>query len=425
MSIHSTEYLHDNIVVGGVMGLETDANGKDLGWRTGAWWRNLAMEAQRIADGLRPSHYAGSIPIGMIRRDLFGWTALDGVMKCSVELFIPGDHPASKTPGKDETVQVQFTVPEYKGVIRSDKLIECYLEDRMEFASETVMNVASATFATDSLAEVLIDNTANIMDESPGDLVVTGAGVLKWGKVGYLEVSVPETFHNSLTGIDYRPNLLGSTSFDGSVATRWDRTVTNVVCDNTHQYALSQSGEKTGSFKVRRTKNFSEMLKGAREALGLIDQTKTEFDAAIEEWAKQPVSEAQFIDWMDIIVPIPELKTVQKETMVSIQGETKKVMIDKVNTNAQTIAMNKRDVFEDLWHNDPRVSPWKGTKLGIVQLGNTFNHHFAVTKGAKSFDGNKLQARVEGNMLKVMDGTFAKADLKFIDAIDKVLVASA
>jgi phage/plasmid-like protein (TIGR03299 family) len=421
MSVHTTEYLHDNIVVGGVKGLETDDKGNDIGWRTAAWWRNIAMEAERIANGQRPSHYAGSIPIGMIRRDLFGWTALDGVMKCTVELFIPGDHPASKTPGKDETVQVQFTVPEYKGVIRSDKLIECYLEDRMEFASETVMNVASATFATDSLAEVLIDNTANIMDESPGDLVVTGAGVLKWGKVGYLEVSVPETFHNKLTGIDYRPNLLGSTSFDGSVATRWDRTVTNVVCDNTHQYALSQSGEKTGSFKVRRTKNFSEMLKGAREALGLIDQTKTEFDTAIEEWAKQPVSEKNFIDWMDIIVPIPELKE-KLVTVKSIQGE---VQIPKVSTNALTIAMNKRDQLEDLWNNDPRVSPWKGTKLGIVQLGNTWNHHFAVTKGAKSFDGNKLQARVEGNMLKVMDGTFAKADVKFIDAIDKVLVASA
>ena len=420
MSVHTTEYLHDNIVVGGVMGLETDENGKDLGWRTGAWWRNLSMEAQRIADGMRPSHYAGSIPIGMIRRDLFGWTALDGVMKCTVELFIPGDHPASKTPGKDETVQVTFSVPEYKGVIRSDKLIECYLEDRMEFASETVMNVASSTFATDSLAEVLIDNTAQIMDESPGDLVVTGAGVLKWGKVGYLEVSVPETFHNKLTGIDYRPNLLGSTSFDGSVATRWDRTVTNVVCDNTHQYALSQSGAATGSFKTRRTKNFSELLKGAREALGLIDDTKTDFDTAIEEWAKVPVTDANFIDWMDIIVPIPELKE-KLVTIKSIQGE---VQVPKISTNALTIAMNKRDQLEDLWNNDSRVSPWKGTKLGIVQLGNTWNHHFAVTKGAKSMDGNKLRARVEGNMLKVMDGTFAKADTKFIDAIDKVLVAA-
>lgn len=416
MSIHTTEYLHENIRVGGVQGLEFNEDGTDKGWRKGAWWLNSALESTLE----RPSHYAGSLTPGMIRRELFGWEALNGVMKCTVELHIPGDHPASKTPGTDENVQVTFEVPEFKGVVRGDKLIECYLQDRMEFAGETVMNIASQSFSTDSLAEVLIDNTAHIMNESPGDLVITAAGLLKWGKVGYIEVSVPETYHNKLTGIDYRPNLLGSTSFDGSVATRWDRTVTNVVCDNTHQYALSQSGAATGSFRARRTKNFAELLKGAREALGLIDQTKTDFDAAIEEWAKVKVSEKNFIDWLDIIVPIPEL--VEKMvTVKSIQGE---VQIAKTSTNALTIAMNKRDQLEDLWHNDPRVAPWTKTKLGIVQLGNTWNHHFAVTKGAKLFDGNKLQARVEGNQMKVMDGTFAKADTKFIEAIDKVLVAA-
>src|SRR4029077_4428548 len=122
MSIHTTEYLHDNIRVGGVQGLEFDDKGKDLGWRTAAWWRNIAMEAQRIADGMSPSHYAGSLSVGMIRRDLFGWEALNGVIKCTVELFIPGDHPKSRTPGIDETVQVEFAVPEFKGVLRGDKL---------------------------------------------------------------------------------------------------------------------------------------------------------------------------------------------------------------------------------------------------------------------------------------------------------------
>jgi phage/plasmid-like protein (TIGR03299 family) len=417
MSIHTTEYLHDNIRVGGVMGLEFNEDGTDKGWRKGAWWLNMALESTLA----KPSHYAGSLTPGMIRRELFGWEALNGVMKVTVDLHIPGDHPASKTPGVAEDVQVTFTVPEFKGVIRGDKLVECYLEDRMELASETVMNIASSTFSTDSFAEVLIDNTAYIMDESAGDLCITGAGVLKWGKVGYIEVSVPETFHNKLTGIDYRPNLLGSTSFDGSVATRWDRTVTNVVCDNTHQYALSQSGAATGSFKARRTKNFRDLLKGAREALGLIDTAKTEFDAAIEEWAKVPVSNKQWELFKNEIVPIPELKEVIK--MKSIQGQM--VEVKNTPTNALNIALNKRDAFDQLWTSDPRVAPWTGTKLGIIQLGNTWNHHFATQKGVKAHDGNKLAARVEGNQMKIMDGTFAKADVKFMEAIDKVLVATA
>src|SRR5262245_55033461 len=117
MSIHTTEYLHDNIKVGGVMGLEFNDDGTDKGWRDPSWWRNQAMEAQRIADGLSPSHYAESLSIGMIRRELFGWQALPGMVKLQVEFVIPGDHPLSKTPGKDQHKQVTFAVPEWKGVI--------------------------------------------------------------------------------------------------------------------------------------------------------------------------------------------------------------------------------------------------------------------------------------------------------------------
>jgi phage/plasmid-like protein (TIGR03299 family) len=411
MSIHTTEYLHENIRVGGVQGLE---DGK--GWRRPAWWFNPAMESTLA----NPSHYAESLSVGMIKRELFGWEALDGVLKCTVELVIPGDHPLSKTPGKVETRQVEFTLPEWKGVIRSDKLIECYLADQMDLASETVMNVASANFSTDSLAEVLIDNVAHIVQESPGDLVVTGAGLLKWGKVAYLEISIPETLQNNKTGIEFRPNLLASTSFDGSVATRYDKTITNVVCDNTHQIAIAQSSDKTGSFKLRRTKNFKQMLEGAREALGMIERGRDDFEAAIEAWSEVPVSPKQYEAWKDLVVPIPE--PVEKlVTIKSIQGE---VQVPKISTNAITIAMKKRDTMDELWNSDPRVEPWKGTKLGIIQLGNTYNHHFATTKGSKAFDGNKLQARVEGNQMKVMDGTFAKADAKFAEAIDQVLAAA-
>src|SRR6185295_4784055 len=159
MSIHTTEYLHDNIRVGGVMGLAFDDTGKDLGWRTPAWWFNPTMEA-----GLaNPSHYAGYLEPGMIKSQLFGWEALDGAVQISVELRIPGDHPLSKTPGTEEIRQVTFRVPEFKGVIREDKLIECYLNDKLdELGPETVMNIDSKNFNTDSFKKVLIDNVADI-----------------------------------------------------------------------------------------------------------------------------------------------------------------------------------------------------------------------------------------------------------------------
>ena len=37
-----------------------------------------------------------------------------------------------------------------------------------------------------------------------------------------------------------RPNLLATTSFDGSIASTFKRTVTNVVCDNTREAALAE-----------------------------------------------------------------------------------------------------------------------------------------------------------------------------------------
>ena len=422
MSMHTKEYLFDNIRVGNVQGL-LDANRQLIpgGTRTPAWWFNQQMELDRIAAGVAPSHYAAPLPISMIRSELFGWEALDGIVKMSVELRIPGDHPLSKTPGKEEIRQVEFTVPEYKGVIREDKLIECYLNDKLaELGPETVMNVASKSFNTASFQKVLVDNTIEIV--GGGDnMLVTGAGVLKWGKVGYIEVSIPEDLQDDRTGIAFRPNLLGSTSFDGSVGTRWDKTITNVVCDNTHQWALSESSDKTGSFKIKRTSNFVERLSDARKALGLLEQGADEYTKILHEWSAIDVSPKQFIKWLDVIIPVPEMKTTQKEVMVSIQGQMVSQTVDKLNTNSHTIAMNKRDRLSELYYSDPRVAPWTGTKLGVAQAANTWARYDQKMKGAKSYDGNVLQARVEGQMMKVLDMSFQKQDVEFLDALDKVL----
>ena len=39
-------------------------------------------------------------------------------------------------------------------------------------------------------------------------------------------------------GVTFRPNLLATTSFDGSIATTYKRTVTITVCDNTRELWL-------------------------------------------------------------------------------------------------------------------------------------------------------------------------------------------
>src|ERR1700759_251651 len=113
MSVNTTQYLHDNIRVGGVMGLEDG-----FGWRPPAWWFDRELE-KTLA---QPSHSSNYLPISMVRSELFGWEALDGEISISVELRIPGDHPLSKTPGTEEIRHGNFKIPDWKGVVREEKM---------------------------------------------------------------------------------------------------------------------------------------------------------------------------------------------------------------------------------------------------------------------------------------------------------------
>jgi len=51
--------------------------------------------------------------------------------------------------------------------------------------------------------------------------------------------------------VEFRPNLLATTSFDGSIATTFKRTVTTTVCDNTRELALTEKGQH---YKVKHTR---------------------------------------------------------------------------------------------------------------------------------------------------------------------------
>ena len=87
--------------------------------------------------------------------------------------------------------------------------------------------------------EWLLGTVANILDD---DLCVSSAGLLREGAVAWVEVSVPEAI-TTPEGVTFRPNLLATTSFDGSIATTFKRTVTDVVCDNTRAVALAEKGQ--------------------------------------------------------------------------------------------------------------------------------------------------------------------------------------
>jgi len=61
-------------------------------------------------------------------------------------------------------------------------------------------------------------------------------------------ITIPE-------GFSFRPNLLATTSFDGSIATTFKRTVTATVCDNTKDLALAETDQ---AYKVKHSRNSSQ-----------------------------------------------------------------------------------------------------------------------------------------------------------------------
>jgi hypothetical protein len=245
-----------------------------------------------------------------------------------------------------------------------------------------------------------------------------------------MTISIPQNLHNDASGLDFRPQLIASTSFNSSLPTSYTRAYGVPVCDNTLNYELMRAGDK-GKFVIKHTKNSVSKLSGAAEALGLLEQQADEMDAELTAMVNREVSEQQFQKWLNLIVPIPEIKTTQVEKMVSIQGQMQKAMIDKVSTNGQTIAINKQAKLLDMWTSDQRVSPWRGTQFGVVQLWNTFQQHESKLVGAKALDGNRVQARVENNMMKTLSGKFANGtktapgDLQALELLDQVFEESA
>src|SRR6185312_1068619 len=106
----------------------------------------------------------------------------------------------------------------------------------------------------------LLSTVANILDD---DLSISSAGLLRGGAIAWVEVSVPETI-TTPEGVAFRPNLLATTSFDGSIATTYKRTVTMTICDNTRELALSETGQEV---RIKHSKNSTLQLAPARQAL--------------------------------------------------------------------------------------------------------------------------------------------------------------
>lgn len=266
-------------------------------------------------------------------------------------------------------------MPDRKAIVRSDR------------TDGHVMGIFTDSYTPHPYREWLLETVANLLDD---DLSISSAGLLRDGAIAWVEVSVPRTF-TTLEGVQFRPSLLATTTFDGSLATTYKRTVTDVVCDNTRAIALGEKGEQ---IKVRHSKHSRLRLSSARDALSLVFATAEDFTADIRSLCATTVSDRQLHQFSDLWAPV-----------TANGGEPLK-------GKALTLAERKRDTITGMWATDPRVAPWRGTAHGVLQAANTYEHHARPVRGA---------TRAEHNMLRTVTGDFATTDRQARDLLNKVL----
>ena len=403
MSYHTSQYLNaGNIMVG---------NTENAG---NAWWYNPALE-----NPARPTHFEKFIPLTTVRDRLFGWTAWESNrLVAYFERPVLDDNGNSVVDSSGNVVMKTYEVPvrSFKAIGREDWVVNGVPDDE-EDGADAILYVQGKDYGVHQLQEVFITSTSQILQGADNMVGVSSAGLLKWGRRAWITITIPKDLTNDESGLQFRPNLTVSTSFDSSLPTSWTRTFGVPVCDNTLDYQIAKAGNN-GKFVLKHTKNSAVRIGDAAQALGLLNEQADEMDKALTELTKIEVPEKVFLKWLDKMVPVPEIKETIKE-IKSIQGEM--VSVKKVNTNSQTHALNRRDKLVEMWDRDERVAPWKNTGLGILQLWNTFNQHERTFKASKQFDGNRLAAKVEANQIKTLGGDFYKEDAIAMSTLTSLL----
>jgi len=337
MSKETMDWLNDKTLIG-----FTDQRGN-------AWHYRIELQ------GLESNHYEGPVPIDDVLRRLFNFEVRDQA------IYVLTDQGYVEIPGR-------------KAMVTSD--------------TEDVLGIFKGGYQGHQYQEWLLENVAVVLDDTD-ELGIGSAGLLRNRAQAWVSIEVPE---NVVTpeGVEFRPNLLACTSFDGSLATTYKRVNTRVVCDNTAEAARNEEGQQ---FKTKHTKNSGFRIQSARDALQIVHTMSDDFAAEIKHLCEWKVSDAEFAAHLAIMIPEPDEDAAQ---------------------SAHTKFDNKRGEIVSLYNYDLRVAPWKGTAFGVAQAYNTWQHHYAVVR--------KGVPRAVRNMENTLNGKMGNMDAQVLEVLRTVSV---
>ena len=356
MSKETLQTLNTNILIG-----NTDHRGT-------AWHYRAEFQ------GAEPNHYPGPIPVDDVARRLFSWRA----ESWPFAIEKAADKHSMTHVGRDGAPMRWERVPGRQAIVRSDR------------SDGSILGVFTEAYTPHQYTEYLLTSLANILDDS---LSISSAGLLRDGAVAWVEVSVPESI-TTPEGVEFRPNLLATTTLDGSSATTYKRTVTDVVCDNTRNAAL---GERGLDLKIRHSRSSHLKIGAAREALAMVHTTAEAFAAEVARLCRVEVDHRDWGRFLDAWVP-----------MTDGRGE-------RLPAKAVTYAEKKREGIDALYVHDRRVEPWGGTAHAVLQAVNTYEHHVSPMRGP---------SRPQRNMLRTVTGDFAALDRSDWRTLERVLAGA-
>jgi phage/plasmid-like protein (TIGR03299 family) len=340
--------------------------------RGNAWHRRDDLRRNEDGTYLEDNHYKGMIPVKDVLRRLFYWNPVS----LPVAYLKPCEpDEADFITQAGAAVKVIESQQDRKGLLRDDTYFDLGVFKVAEHHPYQIGLIREAERLTGSI------------------LGISSAGVLSKGGKAWVEFSLPETHHDGKSGFSYRPNLLKADSMDGSMAQTTALTINATVCDNTLDWNLMEAKGAGLVFKRRHTRNFTD-LQDERDALGILEQVDTEFTKGLHKLIARKVTEPKVIQVLDVIMPLPE-----------------------DDGRAKTQQQNRRDQWFDLYINDERCAPWKGTAFGVVQTDNTYRHWFSQIQKS----GEDKRGRAERNTWRAIKGSQAAADQKIVKALELVL----
>jgi phage/plasmid-like protein (TIGR03299 family) len=341
--------------------------------------RGTAWHYRKHEQGGEPNHYPQAIPVADVERRLFNWDPEECALHVPLSnggLLIPEDRKAIVRPAD--------------ALFQGDP--------------GAILGLFKSGYRVHGFQQWLVENVETILDD---ELSIGSAGLLKGGAVAWVSVEVPDSIKTP-EGVLFRPNLIAATSLDGSLATTYQRCVTNVVCDNTMSAALGESPDQR--VKIKHSVNSLTRLEEVRSALGIVYSIADDFAAEVATLCETKVSEGDWEQFLDSLVPVKDEKGKEK--------------VGK----GLTMANNKRDALCSLYFNDDRCAPWNGSAWGVIQTVNTFAHHEQIVRGKtdKSLSPEeqeevKKALRAQRNQERAVNGLVDALDLSTLETLQGVL----